>query len=308
MPQTPVTFNRRKPLKNDNELAPACVWSAAARLGEGPLWSPEEQRLYWVDILAGAIHSCVADGTDRRTVKVPGTIGCLALRRGGGAIAGLGRTLAFLDLESGGIERVATIEHELPGNRFNDGKCDRQGRFWAGTMDQALTHPTGTLYRIDDNLRVTAMVSGFVVTNGIAWSPDDRTLYVTDTVNRQILAFDFDRDSGDISGRRVFAQIPYSDGFPDGLTVSADGDVWSAHWDGWRITRYSPGGAIRQVFRMPVPRPTSCMFGGADLSTLYVTSAADGLPDDALAAAPLSGALFAIPTDTVGLPETRFAG
>ncbi|MDA0654536.1 MAG: SMP-30/gluconolactonase/LRE family protein [Proteobacteria bacterium] len=284
------------------------MWAAGARLGEGPLWSPVDQRLHWVDILAREVHSCAADGARRTSLKVPDTIGCLALRRDGGAIAGLGRAVAYLDLESGAVELVATPEEDAPNNRFNDGKCDRRGRFWAGTMDRALTHPTGTLYRIDDNLRVTAMVSGFVVTNGIGWSPDDRTLYVTDTVNRQILAFDFDRDSGDISGRRVFARIPDSDGFPDGLTVSADGDVWSAHWDGWRITRYAPGGAIRQVIRMPVPRPTSCTFGGSDLRTLYVTSAADGLADDALATAPLSGALFAVPTDTVGIPEARFAG
>ena len=258
--------------------------------------------------MARAIHSCSAEGDQRITISVPDVIGCIALRRSGGLVAGLGRSFAFVDLPDGKITAFANPEEEVLGNRFNDGKCDRQGRFWAGTMDLRATRPTGTLYRLDTKLRVAPVLSGLAITNGVGWSPDDKTLYVTDSNNREILAFDFDAHSGEVSGRREFARVPATDGFPDGLTVSADGDVWSAHWDGWRVTRYSAGGAVREIIWMPVPRPTSCMFGGADLSTLFVTSATDGLTDEELDNAPLSGGLFAVSTGAVGLSEPSFAG
>ena len=215
---------------------------------------------------------------------------------------------AFLDLETGAVAGLTDPEADRPDNRFNDGKVDRQGRFWAGTLNDAEKQPLGSLYRLDADGTVTLMQDGAVVSNGIGWSPDDRTLYFTDSVIRTIWAFDFDPAAGAIANRRIFAEVPDGTGYPDGLTVDSEGFVWSAVWDGWRIVRYDPSGRIDREVVMPVQRPTSCMLGGPDLKTLYVTSASIHLDAGALERGPLAGGLFALEADVPGLPEPRFAG
>jgi len=285
-----------------------CVWKAGAFLGEGPLWSPKEHCLYWVDIKGRTIHRYFPDHHIRQTFMLQEEIGCIALRKSGGFVAGMRSGLAFVEPENGSVYPVAAPECALPGNRFNDGKCDRFGRFWAGTMDDAAKQATGALYRLSPDLTVTRMLSGVVVSNGIAWSPDNRIMYYTDSENRTILAFDYDAETGDISRQHVFVRVTDEAGLPDGLTVDAEGFIWSAHWDGWRITRYNPDGDIDRVIRMPVPRPTSCAFGGDSLNKLYVTSASIDLSPTQLAAAPLSGGLFELDVGTTGLPEPYFDG
>lgn len=232
----------------------------------------------------------------------------MALREAGGMVVGLRSGLASLDFETGAVTAIADPEADRPDNRFNDGKVDRQGRFWAGTLNDAEADPLGSLYRLDPGGVVTLMQDGAVVSNGVGWSPDDRTMYFTDSAVRTIWAYDYEAETGAIANRRVFVEVPEGSGFPDGLTVDSDGFVWSAVWDGWRVVRYDPSGRIDREVVMPVQRPTSCMLGGPDLKTLYVTSASIHLDTSSLAKGPLAGGLFALEVDTAGLPEPRFAG
>jgi sugar lactone lactonase YvrE len=199
-------------------------------------------------------------------------------------------------------------EPDRPGNRFNDGKCDRRGRLFAGTMDNAEVECTGTLYRLDPDLSVHVMQTDVHLSNGLGWSPDDRTLYYTDSLRRTIWAYDYDLDTGATANRRVFARVPDAAGVPDGLCVDAEGGVWSAHWGGWRLTRYAPDGRIDRVVGMPVPQPSCPAFGGPDLDVLYVSSAAIEMTPADFTKAPDGGGLFTLDVGVRGLPVNRFAG
>lgn len=286
----------------------ASVVPTTSFLGEGPTWVPATQKLVFVDILAPAI--IVSDPRDGsfQTHSMPELVSAVVPRSRGGFLAALQTGLKAVDLDTGRVTPLASPESDKPGNRFNDGKCDRRGRFWAGTLAIDTTPGHGSLYRLDADGRCTMMDAGFHVSNGLGWSPDDRRFYFTDSGARRIYVYDFDIEAGAIANRRVFAELPEGVGTPDGLTVDSDGYVWSAHWDGWCVTRYDPAGAVDRVINLPVPRPTSCMFGGDGLSTLYVTSARIRLSAKQLAEAPLSGSIFAVQTGARGLPETPFAG
>jgi sugar lactone lactonase YvrE len=289
--------------RSDAELAVRCD----ALLGESPLWSPDEQALYWVDIKNPRLfrHDFATGAT--RVSPLADAVGAIGLRKGGGLIAAARSGFAYIDRDGKLSPAFCSPEADRPGNRFNDGKCDRAGRFWAASMHDGETDPSGSLYRLDGLHRCARAEDGFVIGNGLGWSPDNRVFYFTDSVARRIYAYDFDIDSGAITGKRVFAAIPDDAGFPDGLCVDAEGHVWSAHWDGWRITRYAPSGQIVESIRVPVPRPTSCAFGGRDLETLYVTSARINLGDEALAQSPLSGSILALRPGARGLPEPVFS-
>ena len=194
----------------------------------------------------------------------------MALRSNGGFVALTQDGLETLELESGRLAPVSNPEAHIPENRFNDAKCDRAGRLWAGSMPLDAATPTGALYRFDPDGTWMQMDGGFSVSNGLDWSPDDRTFYFVDTGPGIIYAYDFDLSAGEISGRREFVRI---DGRPDGLTVDAEGHVWCAIWDGWCVRRYAPDGRLDREVSLPVPRPTSCTFGGENLETLFITSA-----------------------------------
>jgi sugar lactone lactonase YvrE len=195
---------------------------------------------------------------------------------------------------------LTTIEVGRAGNRTNDGKVDPMGRVWIGTMDDTETAFTGALYRIDQNLSVTRVLDGVGVSNGLDWSPDGTVFYYTDSKQGLIWRFPFDSQTGNLGRREIFATVPKEQGAPDGLTVDNEGFVWSAHWDGWRITRYDPAGTIERVVWLPVPRVTSVCFGGRNLDTLFITSARTGLSNDELLEAPLSGALFSCQPGVAG--------
>lgn len=275
-------------------------------LGESPLWSSEERVLYWVDIKDPRLfrHDFATNTT--RITTMPEAVGAIGLCRGSGLVAAARSGFALIDIDGALAWVFCRPRNEPPRNRFNDGKCDRAGRFWAASMDDSEAEPTGNLYRIEGLQRCTRVEGGFVIGNGLGWSPDNRVFYFTDSAARRIYAYDFAIDTGEISNRRVFAAVPEDAGFPDGLCVDADGHVWSAHWDGWRVTCYAPDGRIARVVPMPVPRPTSCAFGGEDLGTLFVTTARVGLDAAALARSPDSGAVLAIRTGAQGLPEPYF--
>lgn len=279
-------------------------------VGESPRWDAEQQALYWLDIWSNPTVFRLAPSNGEFREWTPGVhVTGQARRRGGGFIFATRSGLYLWDEHTGATHFIHDPEADNRPVRFNDGSADRQGRFWAGSTfadDQA--RPLGSLYRVDTNLAVHTMAGGLACSNGLGWSPDSRTMYVTAQFAYEILAFDFDAATGNIENRRVFAQIPQADGLPDGLTVDAEGCVWSAHWGGWRLTRYDPTGRIERVAKLPVPNPTSCCFGGPDLKDLYVTTAWGWLTEEQRVAAPGCGDLWVVHTDIPGLPEPKFAG
>lgn len=286
-------------------IEPVCVLDARARLGEGALWCDRAHVLWWVDIEAPALH-CFdpATGADHAW-PMPESIGCLALGRDRSVVVALASGLAWFDPETQRIDRFLEIEAREPDTRLNDGRCDHQGRFWVGSMARNAAGARGRLYRCETT-HATPMLAGIQVPNSIAFSPDGRTMYFADTPTGTIRAFDLDPASGRLSGERDFAAIPPFDGLPDGAAVDVNGGLWVVHWGGGRISRFRPDGRLDRSIRLPVPQPTCCAFGGADLGTLFVTSARGGLDSEALSRAPLSGGVFSLRPGVRGLPEPRF--
>jgi len=273
-------------------------------LGEGPWWSVDQDRLYWVDITGRAVHRAALDGTAYRTWHVPSDVGFLVPQSGNEAVMGLRDGLHRLDLDTGEVSRMLTLEADRPHQRFNDGKCDPQGRLWFGSMRDDTAEPQGALYRYDGGPAAVRVLGDVYTSNGLGWSPDGSRMYYTDSPRRRIDVLDFDPGTGSVSGRRPFAEDPLGV-LPDGLAVDSDGCVWSAKWDGSEIVRYTPDGAVDVRVEMPVARPTSCMFAGPDLRTLVVTSAQDG-PAVASSRPALAGATFLLDVDVPGLPEVPF--
>ncbi|MEV8468272.1 SMP-30/gluconolactonase/LRE family protein [Fluviibacterium sp. DFM31] len=276
-------------------------------LAEGPHWSEAEGRLHWVDILAPSVVTGDPARGTRQQVELPELVGCVVPRVSGGFVVATETGVKLMDAD-GALRLLAEPEADIPGNRFNDGKCDRQGRFWVGSLAINTAPGHGNLWRIDADGSSHRMDSGIHISNGLGWSPDDRTMYFTDSGSREIFAYDFDAARGTIANRRVFVRLDESFGVPDGLTVDAEGHVWTACWDGWAVVRFDPQGKVDRVIDVPVPRPTSCTFGGPDLSTLFITTARIRLSSQVLAEAPLSGSLLSVDTGVRGQPETRFAG
>lgn len=275
-------------------------------LGEGPLWHPQEQALYWVDIPKFELHRLEPQTGVHRYWQFHTEIGCIALHANGGLIAALRTGFAHIELPSGKITMLNEPIKDRHDVMFNDGKCDRQGRFWAGTKDVKEEQPLGSIYRLNQDNQYSDIATGFTVSNGLAWSPDNKIMYICDSPTGHIYQYDFDAASGNISNQRIFAKVTADVGFPDGLTIDSEGYVWSAHWNGWRITRYKPDGIIDRIIEMPVPHVTSCSFGGLNCQTLYITTASRGLTAQELIKAPLAGYLFALETLTTGLPEPAY--
>lgn len=274
-------------------------------LGEGPVWSHEERKLLWLDIFRPSINIYDPATGENRIIPAAGTIYAAGFADDGGYVACLDSGFALLDA-NGQIRRMLNNPNEGRAVNFNDGRVDRRGRFWSGTMARDWVSPAGSLWRLDGDA-VTEMDTGIILANGIGFSPDDKVFYFTDFARRTVFAYPFDIASGTLGQRQVFVTLEEADGKPDGMTVDSEGHIWIAHWDGWCVTRHDPKG--REVARIafPVQRPTSVAFGGDDLSTLYVTSATMALTPEELAKAPLSGALFAVDTSHRGQPESRFS-
>jgi sugar lactone lactonase YvrE len=285
----------------------ACVADVKAILGEGPVWVAAEEALYWTDIEGRQVYrlAFADEAADRWTV--PFRIGSLAPCRRGGFVAGTDRGLFFADPERNLYSPIADPEPDLPANRFNDGKVDRAGRFWAGTMDGTEKAARGSLYRLDPDLGLTRVDEGYRVTNGPAFSPDGRTMYHNDSGRQVTYAFDLD-EAGNASNRRVFARFGEGDGYPDGMTVDREGCLWIAFWDGWCLRRLSPEGDLLDVLQVPVARPTSCAFGGPGLDHLFITSARRDFDETQLAAQPQAGGLFMAKPGVKGLPDALFGG
>jgi sugar lactone lactonase YvrE len=275
-------------------------------LGEGPVWCPIEQALYWVDIPAPAVRRWRADSGEVTTWPMPESVGSLALCDRGILVA-LKTTISVFDPATGAVAAVGRPRDDGDDMRFNDGKCDRQGRFWVGSMPMGARAPRGRLYRHDPGGATTAMLDGISIPNSLCWSPDGRTMYFADSTQRTIWAFPYDCETGSIGERRVFVRTEPHEA-PDGGTVDAQGYVWSARYGGGRVVRHAPDGHVDRVIEVPATQVTSCAFGGPDLGTLFITTASQGLTEEQRRAQPLAGALFAVEPGVRGLPEPRFAG
>jgi sugar lactone lactonase YvrE len=287
-----------------------CVLPWQAIVGESPVWHEEEQSLYWIDIQGKQIHCFHPASGANQSFPLPEIVTSLAPRAAGGFVLTLKRQFATFNPRTSQLELLGEVEGNLPNNRFNDGKCDPQGRFWTGTMDALhWSAPAGTLFCMDTNQTITPMQSNVVCSNGLGWSPDGRTFYYTESFRYAIFAYDFEPASGRISNRRSFASFDVNrGGFPDGMTVDSEGFVWSNVVGLGQIQRYDPRGRLERIVQLPAPRATDCTFGGPDLKTLYVTTARETMTPDQLAAAPLSGSLFAVDCEVRGLPSTPFFG
>ena len=279
-----------------------------AVLGESPLWSPDEAALYWVDINNPTVHRLDPATGERRRWPIETETGSIGLAGTGRLVAGLRTGAHYVDLETGKIETICDPEGEgrFNRNRMNDGKVDRAGRFWVGTMNDPGHAPEGTLWRIGKDGEAEAMMRGIRIPNALCWSPDSSVMYFTDSYSHEIWAFDFDLATGTMENRRVFARIAEDQGVPDGATVDSQGFLWCARMFGGRVSRFDPDGRLERDIELPVPQVTSCAFGGAELDTLYITTASLRMDRRALAEQPLAGALFAADPGVRGLAEPEF--
>ncbi len=287
-----------------------CVLKIRSILGKGAHWDEAAATLHWLDVQKPAIYRFdPATGKNgRMKAALRGYIGAMVLRAKGGVTIGDQRGLFHVDPSTGRLTAFAKPARDMRQLWFNDAKCDRQGNLWAGVGDRKEQRPLGIFYRVSPRGASTKVDSKFISPNGPAFSPDGRICYFADSYGGKIYRYDIDLATGKVGPRHLFAAVPEGHGLPDGMTVDADGFVWSCHWDGWRVTRYSPDGRVERTIEMPVPRPTSVAFAGSDLGTLYVTSASIGLSRDQMKQAPLSGSLFACRPGVRGLVEPRFAG
>lgn len=284
------------------------VLDAQAELGEGARWDARTSTLVWVDILRGALHG-FDPSTGRDVVRRIGRhLGAVAPRRSGGFIAAAREGFVGLR-DNGAEERFAAPYADEPKLRFNDGRADRAGRFWADSLSYAQEAGRAALFRLDVDGSARVMVDGLWLGNGLDWSPDDRTLYLVDTLHHRVDAFDFELASGTVSHRRRFLDVPAELGFPDGLTVDAEGGVWIALFNGGRLHRYTPAGRLDAFVEVPGARQiTSCGFGSAALDVLFITTARENFSPRDATEQPQAGSLFAVRPGVRGQPTAEYLG
>ena len=265
-------------------------------VGESPIWHPDEQALYWADIGNNRFFRLLPATGDLQTYHSQEQIGCLGLHEAGGLIIAMRNGIHHW--QAGEMELLISSEKMGVSNRFNDGAVDRSGCLWVGT---ASDKPENNLYRLGTDGTPHVVESNRIISNGIAWSPDDSTMYYADSGGTGVVfAYDYDPQKGSISNRRTFLPPTGTSAVADGLTVDSEGCLWIAYWDGWRVERRAPDGTLLETIEMPIQRPTSCIFGGEDLSELYVTSASVGCD---LNEQPHAGDIYRIHTDSVGFSE-----
>lgn len=292
------------------------VKESCSQLGEGPHWDETTQRLIWVDILGHSVH--LLDTVTGKDVKYhfDGPVGAAVPRkRGGSLLVAVNRDFIFLDLETEQKEVVASVDKDKPENRFNDGKCDPAGRFWAGTMGPeerpvCVKPHQGSLFSLDCNMAVRSLVDKLSISNGIAWTPDKKTLYHVDSFENKIDAFDYDELSGVISNRRNVIVVDHSLGAPDGMTIDEDGMLWVAMYNGWKVAKFNPcSGEYLTHVDLPIAKVTSCCWAGTNYDELLVTSESARLTPEEKQQQPLAGSIFRVKNlGTTGSPAVAFHG
>ena len=283
----------------------ACVAHTDDVLGEVPRWHALENALYWIDALKPAIHRLDPARGEVESWAPPEKLGSFAPSAGGGLIIAGRNGFALYDPHGSSFERIADPEDKAAENILNDGRCDSRGRFWAGSMTKTMRRASGRLYRVARG-HVDALDDGIWVSNGVAWSPDDKTMYFADSHVHTIFAYDYDIATGAIGRRRGFADTRDRPGVPDGASADADGFLWVAMFDGACLARFAPDGRLDRTVPVPVSRPTACAFGGPDLRTMYVTTARFRLAPEKLAVEPYAGGLLALDVGVQGLPEPLY--
>ncbi len=287
---------------------PYVVVKERSILGESPIWSVAEQALFWVDVRNPMIHRLDPATAEHRKWRLQTEVGSIGFAGDHRLIAGTRMGFAYVDLADGSFDDVADPEGEgrLNRLRMNDGKVDRRGRFWCGSMEDPGRSEVGTLYRFGADHSVTRIAGSFRIPNAICWSPDDRVMYFADSPGRVIWAYDFDAEAGEVANRRVFVEVGPGEGLPDGATVDEEGFLWVALMRGGKVRRYDPDGGMEREISFPVAMTTCPAFGGPDLSTLYVTTASSLYEPADFEREPDAGSLFAVETDCKGIAEPEF--
>lgn len=275
-------------------------------LGESPYWHAKRQSFLWVDIENGRLfeHQLSTEKTSEKSF--PYRLTLVLEGHGGELILAMDRKIASYNLGTEKLEWLTEVEAGLPLNRFNDGKCDAKGRLWIGTLSTKFTEGAGSLYRIGKDLKPKKQLDQLTISNGMAWTEDNRTFYFIDTPTRQIKAYRFELETGEIEFERVAVEIPEDLGFPDGMCIDQEGMLWVSHYGGSGVYRWNPmNGVLIDKIELPVPHVTSCAFGGKDLDTLLITTAQENLSDAQLKDFPLSGDVFLVKTETRGYEANR---
>ena len=286
-----------------------CVIDARNTTGESPLWSAREAALYWVDIPEGRIFRWQPKTGERRTWQLPAPVGSIGLRESGGLVTAMRTGFHLFDLETEQLTFLCHPEPDIATNRLNDGKVSPEGRFLAGTMDERQEkEPIGNLYRLDADHRCTRIAGGVKVSNGLAWSPDGRTMYHSDSRGGVIFRYAYDPETGSIGKRKVFVSMHAEWGRPDGGATDEEGCYWSCGISGGRINRFNPSGELIGYVEMPVTHPTMPCFGGSNGRTLYVTSLRENLSDAELARTPQAGGVFMLEPGVAGAPAAHYQG
>lgn len=288
---------------------PELILNEKAVLAEGPCWDQEKGYLLWVDIIGEKVHIYNPANNTNRTIPVGQLVGAIVPRESGGAVLALKDSFYFIDLTTEEITPAVTNIENIQENRFNDGKCDAAGRFWAGTMAINEKRGAGSLYYLNPDLTIIKVLDNVTISNGLAWSQDNKKMYYIDSPTRNVIAFDFNYDSAKITDKSVVVIIPDNEGVPDGMTIDKEGMLWVAQWGGYKVSRWNPatGKKIGEI-KLPVAHVTSCTFGGENLDELYITTARKGLTDLQLAEQPEAGGIFRVKTDTCGYGADKFFG
>lgn len=278
-----------------------------ALLGEGPCWDEMNQYLLWTDILAKKIHIYYPETNKNRSFEIGQYVGAISVCSNGDLLLATEKGFQFFQINTRKLTPIYDPEKNISTNRFNDGKCDPRGRFWAGTMGMNPNQPTGSLYRLDNDFTVNKMIDNVTISNGIAWDESRNKMYFIDTPTKKITSFDFDINTGDISGKKDIIDFPSKFGDPDGMTIDKEGMLWVAGWGAGKVTRWNPkDGTLLTEINVPAKYVTSCTFGGKNLDILYITTARIGMNEEELNKQPLAGSIFSIKTNTKGLPSHKF--
>ena len=295
------------PEKEAGPIKAILEYRTPARLGEGAFWNHQTGELYWVDIEAKLLHIYNPATRTDRSFPTPSRVGTVVPANEQEALIALENGIYKINTQSGAVTPFCPLEADLPGNRFNDGKCDPAGRLWVGSMDLATSNPTASLYRIDTNGAPTKMLDQITISNGIVWTADQKTMYYIDTPTGQIRAYDYDIASGTITNERVAVEVPESLGYPDGMTIDEEDMLWVGIWNGNCVAHFDPQtGQLLSKIEVPAHNVTACAFGGPDLDTLYITTASEDMTEEEKRTFPDAGSIFKAVPGVKGVKSSFF--